>query len=175
MKEWFEGKIVSLIGNAQSLTKTTYGEIIDSADFVCRINRGMISSKVYPISHGKRTDVLFINLMTSAREFVKNPTYKIISISPGSKGYNLVNFYYPQEYLVELMNSVPKPTTGLRALDYLSRCETKEIRVFGFDWKETPTIAGTRVMKAIGNHNYPLEKTYCFENYFSKDNIKLMK
>jgi hypothetical protein len=172
MKNWFEGKSISLIGNAQSLTTFKHGQLIDSSDVVCRINRGIISSNTYPISHGTKTDVLFINLMETARVFVKTPWYKVISISPGTNGYNLVDYFYPREYLDELMKSVPKPSTGLRALDYISKCNPLEIKVFGFDWKETPTIAGAKVMRVIGDHNFKLEKQYCFDTFFNKNNIK---
>ena len=45
MKEVFEGKTVSVVGNARSLFDSKYGKEIDTAEIVCRIKRGFKATR----------------------------------------------------------------------------------------------------------------------------------
>ena len=61
------------------------------------------------------------------------------------------------------------PTTGLMMLDYLSHCNPKNVYIYGFDWKETPTFTDmNRKEEKTCGHNYETEKEYC-EKIFLTD------
>jgi hypothetical protein len=61
------------------------------------------------------------------------------------------------------------PSTGLRVLEYISKCDPLLVNVYGFDWKETPTFYDkkslTRLTEEKHNHNYFLERDYCKKVY----------
>ena len=58
----FYQKSVALVGNSESLLTKEYGNLIDSYDVVCRINRGIENVINNPISNGTKIDVLFYSI-----------------------------------------------------------------------------------------------------------------
>jgi hypothetical protein len=70
------------------------------------------------------------------------------------------------------INREYKASTGMRVLDWVSSHEPESVRVYGFDWKETPTFydekKNTRKTEKRHNHNYFLEFDYC-KSYFQDE------
>ena len=179
MKEWFENKTVAIVGNAESVLKTHYGKDIDNHQVVVRINRGIeCGIKNYPNieSFGKKIDVWVFNLYNrNLRLFYYNIKHKLISKNfykmQMNEEFDNVNFdfSYPKQYYIELQKHFyPKyPSTGLRALDYVSKCDPSMVNVYGFDWKETPTFYDKNASDI--NHDFEKERDYCIEK-FTKEN-----
>lgn len=160
MKEVFEGKTVSVVGNARSLFNKKYGNEIDSADVVCRIKRGFFLLKPSDIiSHGAKTNVWFLNWFKTM-----NPN-KVTN----KKCDNIIEIlHHPEinkEWLVKDLGH-HRPSTGLRILHLISLYNPKTVNVYGFDWKETPSFHDKKMIDE--RHNFTLEKDYCNRRFFEK-------
>jgi hypothetical protein len=66
-----------------------------------------------------------------------------------------------------------KITTGFRILHYITKFKTKNVSVYGFDWKETPTYYVNYRSTADLAHDYAKEKEYCFKHYFNTSKFTL--
>ena len=162
MKDVFEGKTVSVVGNAKSLFQTRYGEEIDSAEVVCRIKRGFYQLKETDVkSHGRRTDVWFLNwFKTMKPSRVTNKTCD-----------HIVEILHHPAIDVEFLKKDlghHRPSTGLRILHLISLYNPKKVYVYGFDWKNTPSFHDRKLHD--DRHNFPLEREYCMKRFFNKDN-----
>ena len=171
MKEWFENKTVAVVGNAQSLKSKNYGKEIDSHDVVVRINRGISASDMHTNSFGKKTNVWMFNLYNDKlKSFhsslsIDNKYYKMqMNYDKNNRNFD---YSYPKEYYLELFSyfDPKKPTTGIRCLHYISKCNPKSVDVYGFDWKETPTFYDRYANDS--QHDYAKEKEYCINHFFS--------
>jgi hypothetical protein len=183
MKEWFDNKSIAIIGNAKSLFDMNYGNEIDSHDVVIRINRGIEICTRHDgfKTHGNKVDVWCFNLYSSLENFDNNmkkqlpQTYKRIEMfyNPNNKK---IDSSLPKEYQLEIANQFKnkKVTTGLRTLHLISKFNTREVNVYGFDWKKTPTFYNNRRdIEDVKDHDYPKEKEYCFNHYFKTGKFTL--
>ena len=183
MNEWFDGKTIAVIGNAQSLFKKNYGEEIDSHDVVIRINRGIqtcFDNKAI-LSHGIKLNVWTFNMYRSLETFDNLAKTKI------SQTYKKIQMFYeinnknfddclPKDYHIEIAKEFQnkKVTTGLRTLHLVSKFNTKQVSVYGFDWKETPTFYNNRAkIQDNIDHDYAKEKQYCMDQYFKTGKFTL--
>lgn len=182
MKHWFEGLNVALIGNATYMFEREYGKEIESHDVVVRLNKAamLFTEMDREKSHGKRTDIwMFWNAAEYKNNFRKTNAKLMHMGHQGRSAVNrsLVDFVYPDEYYAPLKRVAGKhhnPTTGFMALDYISKCNPRSVTVYGFDWKETPTFTDPdRKKEKQCPHDFPTEKKYCFDTYFTKDNFIL--
>lgn len=184
MKQWFEGKTIAVVGNAMSLFDKSYGAEIDSHDVVVRINKAamLYTKKEVSKSHGTKTDIwAFWNTSEYKRNF-NSIAPNIKKFHAGHQGrtpnnIHTVDFVYPDSLYKPLKKKAGQhcnPTTGLIILDYISTCNPKLVSVYGFDWKETPTFTDPDMKKEKAcPHDYPTEKEYCINTFFSKDNFVL--
>jgi len=170
MKEVFEGKTVSVVGNARSLFNSTHGKDIDSADVVCRIKRGffMLNDTTDIISHGQRTDVWFLNWFKTM-----NPT-KVTN----KRCDHVVEILHNKEIDLEFLQRElghHRPSTGLRILHFISLYNPKKVKVYGFDWKSTPSFHDNKLEDE--RHDLRLEKKYCHMRWFNnkKSQYELVK
>lgn len=167
MREVFEGKTVSLVGNAKSLFHKDYGSEIDSAQVVCRIKRGFFMLKPEDIkSHGKRTDVWFLNWFKTM-----NPN-KVTN----KKCDCIVEILHHPEIDVEwLRNDLGhhRPSTGLRILHLISLYNPSKVYVYGYDWKETPSFHDKKLED--DRHDFNLEKQYCINKFFSNNETFVLR
>lgn len=182
MNEWFDGKTVAIVGNAQSLFKGNYGEEIDSHDVVIRINRGMqvCFDNASLSSHGKKLDVWTFNLYRTLETFdndakikIKNP-YKRLQMNAfllegkidsciSEEAYKEVSsIFYPK-----------KVTTGFMLLHYITKFTPSSVDVYGFDWKETPTFYVKHRSTTDLSHDYNKERQYCMDHYFKTGKFTL--
>lgn len=184
MKEWFENKTVSLVGNATSLFDHNFGEEIDSHDVVVRLNKAamLINNMNSEKTHGKRTDVWMFWSVAEYYKYFDTIDQSILLMHNGHQFRNNtrigdVDFVYPEEYyalLKPLAGTKKNPTTGFIAMDYIMKCNPKEMRVYGFDFKKTPTHTDpNRVKEKRCPHNYDIEEKYAMEHIFSKSNAFL--
>jgi hypothetical protein len=177
MKEWFEEKSVALVGNAQSLFDLSYGKEIDSHDVVVRLNKAAMlytgPGKNFDCesSHGKRTDVWAFWNTNEYKQFLVSFNGKKMHM--GHQGRHnatllkMTDFVYPMDLYDNLKKHAGQhrnPSTGMLTLDYLIRCHTKTISVYGFDWKQTPTFTDpTRKKEKLCPHNFDSEKTWFYD------------
>lgn len=183
MKEWFEGKSVALIGNAESLFSKSYGTDIDSHDVVVRLNKAAMLYERFDVakSHGKRTDIwMFWRTGEYNKHFSKIDS-KIKKMHMGHQERNRINmkevdFVYPNalyEPLKKIAGNHNNPTTGFMAIDYILHCEPRLLSIYGFDWKETPTFTDpTRKKEKMCPHDYETEKKYCVDMVISRPNVE---
>lgn len=167
MREVFEGKTVSLVGNARSLFHKDYGSEIDSADVVCRIKRGFFMLKPEDVkSHGKKTDVWFLNwFKTMNPNKVTNKTCN-----------HVVEILYHPEIDVEWLKKDlghHRPSTGLRILHLISLYNPSKVYVYGYDWKETPSFHDKKLED--DRHDFNLEKQYCINRFFSNNETFVLR
>jgi hypothetical protein len=167
MIEVFEGKTVSIVGNARSLFHKDYGSEIDSAQVVCRIKRGFFMLKPEDIkSHGKRTDVWFLNwFKTMKPNRVTNKTCDhIVEI-----------LHHPEIDIEWLRNDLGhhRPSTGLRILHLISLYNPAQVNVYGYDWKETPSFHDKKLHD--DRHDFALERQYCINKFFNNKKFVLRK
>ena len=186
MKEWFENKKIAIIGNAESLFKTSYGVEIDSHDVVIRMNKAamLYTHMDAERSHGTRTDFWIVWNAIEYRNKIKDiPKHIKIMHMSGRIRNNLaglrIDFLYPMEMYDILKKQAgvrQNPTTGLMMLDYIDSCNPKLVSIYGFDWKDTPTFTDmNRKEEKTSGHNYDTEKEYCKTKFLSKPNYVLRK
>lgn len=177
MKDWFEGKIVSIVGNAESLLHQNYAKEIDSADVVVRINRGGFRFPQYSAKMGGRIHVWCMQQVSQNRAAFTKPFLRDVKkmrmdtsdISP--LYLNMVECVYSREMREELEKHLTKKSsTGMRVLHYVNSCNPKLAKVFGFDWKKSYSW---HVRKKCTAHVFEEEEKYCKENFFSQSNFKL--
>lgn len=168
MREWFENRTVSLVGNASSMFSKRNGVKIDSSEIIVRLNKGILAS--FDSSHasfvGSKTDVWMFNLYNEntkrIEEQISTKKFKKMQMNETEDKTGFESFY-PRSFYdrIKLVVHPKKPSTGLRAIDYVMQCNPKELRLFGFDWKETPTFYAPRSCDAM--HNFKKERIYIEE------------
>jgi hypothetical protein len=182
VKEWFAGRTVALVGNAESLFHKRYGDEIDAHDVVVRLNKAAMLWAEYKadLSHGTRTDVHMVFNIGEYRHRTPewNPNIKLMHMSKLrqiKQHRELVHDMFSKDDHAKLSELVgyENPTTGLMALYYIDSCEPKKIDVYGFDWKETPTFTDMERKKdPLCYHDFDLEKKCCFDHFFKKSHIE---
>ncbi len=157
------GKNISLVGGAQSIFNETYGEMIDSADLVIRMNRNFPKKKKHL---GKRTDLLCISCGIKRWQhwfYYRSPPILWMSTNRQSiqewmLRFKSFYFYDDADWInlsINLENS--RPSTGAMTLDFVARyLQPKKLSLFGFDFKKTKTLYQRK--QKLGPHNWELER-----------------
>ena len=150
--------IISVVGNASSILDKNNGALIDSADIVVRCTYGVPTSEE---SQGKRTDILAAPQIRRGGfpEFTEYGTWWNTRKSrENDELYRVLGY---------------TPSTGIVALEMVkNRFPDALVRVFGFDWKATPTfykrpawVKHKETPKGwfnhIEKHDYASERRYC--------------
>lgn len=174
MKEWFENKDIALVGNAQSLFNNNYGDKIESADIVCRLNRGVIIQDTK--KQGVRTDVWGIGVPKFVEDIFDDiQCNKKIHLSFKDRKYPhpKINFYLPMEMIKDLQTQLThsKPSSGLAMLYYINLCSPKNIILYGFDWKATPTWYKEEGI--YRPHNWDLERQFVYREILVNPNVHI--
>ena len=153
---------VSVVGNAESMFNHTYGKLIDENPTI-RFNRADIINQE---CQGSRWDYLVSSEVNTFEKYnTQDPKFHTLIFSPTKQEftYKLKKvkfrskiFYLPlfQAQQLEIKLSAP-PSTGLQILYFLDSIRNASVRIFGFDFKETPTFYETRNK---GKHDYQKEK-----------------
>ena len=155
---------VSVIGNAESIFGKEYGNLIDLNPTI-RFNRADIIDEK---SQGSRWDYLVSSEINTFEKYnIENPkfhslifsptkqslNYKIKKVRFNTKMYNLPLF---QSQELEKKLNAP-PSTGLQVLYFLDYLRNKNVNIFGFDFKATPTFYEKRNK---GKHDFIREKEF---------------
>ena len=169
---WQEGS-VALVGSAQSLRNSDYGDEIDHHDWVIRLNQGVFAADDAS-STGLRTDFVFITLTggggVKTAQFLWRTARKaaqtVVIMSPKSRSIfrvDMTKFFpsYPVTWHRDLHQRLgARPSTGAMAVDFLLRtmADTSTLDVYGFDFFRTPDIAHGR--NRVVAHDPSIEEQY---------------
>ena len=162
---------IALVGNASSLWEGSYGEAIDQADCVVRLNQGAFI-ELRPQSTGVRTDVLLMSLSGYAWDKAwmysrgRRRASMVVAMTPRARtffGIDLKHLIpvYPVEWHRELHERFgARPSTGAMAVDLLRRTvdDISQISIYGFDFWGSPTTY-TGIIKAAP-HNPVAEEEF---------------
>jgi hypothetical protein len=177
MKEWFEGKTVAVVGNAASLIQQSFGEEIDKAQVVVRINRGGYRFLEFKRQMGTKSHVWCMQNVRQNKALFNKPHTRgvrkmqmdTIDVSP--QFAEMADLVFSQEDRAALdSNLTKKSSTGLRVLYYISKQNPLKVSVYGFDWKKSYSWHERRKCVA---HIFDEEKDYCFNHFFNTDTFVL--
>lgn len=151
---------VNVVGNASSIFLKQYGCLIDKRPTI-RFNRAQI---INSNSQGSRWDVLATSELKTIEYYNKNtPTFHTLFFTPSrSDHYENKNKIKFQSACYEVDNNLllnfikSKPSTGFSILNLFDSIKYKNLNLFGFDWKATPTFYEVENKREV--HNYAEEK-----------------
>lgn len=145
---------VNVVGNASSLKEKKLGEEIDSLPTI-RFNWIELDKAVT----GARKDIVCTNFPGKLKQ-----QYKYLI---ADRSYHGIDTYvYPVEIRKDLSKRIGmKPSNGCRVLYLLDQFRIQNVNVYGFDWKETPTMIVKQRISTPENehHDYKKEKEFCLE------------
>ncbi|MBE26546.1 MAG: hypothetical protein CMN33_02545 [Saprospirales bacterium] len=159
----FYQKSVALVGNSESLLTKEYGNLIDSYDVVCRINRGIENIINNPISSGTKIDILFYAMCrTDIIPFRLEKNVTCIQTTTKNSNARLDNntFFYNDTLALKSKLNLPKkkiPSTGITAINMIHHAQPKKFGIYGFDFKQTPTYYHS-TETYIKSHSTPKSK-----------------
>lgn len=182
MKDWFSGKRVALVGNAASLFDKKYGTEIDNHEVVVRLNKAAMLFTRMDVSrsHGSiTTHWLFFSTAEYKHKFGNIPQNIKKAHMSGHRQTAAhrkeVDFMLPVDELELLKDKLghKNPTTGLMSIFWIAKSMPKQLDVYGFDWKETPTFTDMERKKdPMCNHDFEKERELCFREWFSQPHIR---
>lgn len=155
LQDLTRGKRVALIGNGMGLLHQGLGEVIDSYDFIFRMNRGF--PWVHPEDLGTRTDGWAINSLVNTEDVFRLAPKWVIHATPleedgAAKAFQTEVLDRSPDfdrachaYRMTMEQMIPikrrfrmKPTTGARLVFLLADyCRPQSITLFGFDFLRT--------------------------------------
>ena len=138
---------LSVVGNATSLLAERHGTAIDKRATI-RFNLAQI---VDPVAQGARWDFVASSNIQTLRYYREHePAYTHLIYTAhvdvhlrklAELGSARPVLQYPLRLSRELLDACgARPTTGMQILYLLDRLGRKDVAIFGFDWKETPTF-----------------------------------
>lgn len=177
-------KSIAIVGNAESLLGTNFGDEIDSHDIIIRFNNGYIKNKT---AQGCKTHVWASSLYIEEDElqkifpdikFVIWMTPKLSLIKTYSKTFfKKVSIYPFLDWYMLYRKIKQRPTSGLMLIDYLVKnVKYKNIDIYGFDFFKTNSFynqVNLEILKSNTPHNFNQEENYVKELMRNNPNIKL--
>lgn len=150
---------LNVVGNARSLLDRTYGATIDDAATI-RFNKAQITQ---PPAQGTRWDFVASSdpgtldyYQTHAPQFhtlLFTPYYDLHLDRLAGRSLGVTVLSYPLRLSIELMALLEaRPTTGAQILFLLDRLGRRDVGVFGFDWKASPTFYHSARTRDPHNH-----------------------
>lgn len=153
VKQAIKGKDVAIVGNAESIFDTVYGDLIDKHDFVIRFNKGFITK---PESQGSKTDLLMLACCLSKTDALSYGAKYIVN---RSKSYPnaFADFTISNDDRKHLCDFIgAQPSTGFMAIDLCLEAGANSITLFGFDFGQTQTFYNEP--DYITQHSYSTEE-----------------
>lgn len=155
------GKTIALVGNAASLSETTYGPAIDSHDIVIRFNTCPVPSS---LSHGTRTTIIATSVVIEPQLVRARAAAHVFFMSPRPiylPGWLVSRpdfFLLPVASHAALMKEVSaRPTTGMMVIDLLRRSPSIAIDLYGFDFFASASLSNLRLPKS-SPHDFSAER-----------------
>ncbi|MCE6960883.1 glycosyltransferase family 29 protein [Cereibacter sphaeroides] len=159
----FATERIALVGNARSLSGTSFGEEIDAADLVIRLNRAPMPSAT---SHGTRTDVLALATSLNAEALQELSPRLTLWMSHKRKRLpwhvaTRRGFYlHPLKDHADLKQRLgAPPSTGLMMIDLLARSRAAGVTLFGFDFFASLSLTGSRSADRVP-HDFGAEAAF---------------
>lgn len=158
-------RTVAVVGNAASLSGTTLGKSIDSNDVVFRFNSGAIVQE--RTARGARTDFAVLSPPHKWQHVIKQlpSSVNILHVTNSARG-NSTYIKTPKKLNDALWKRMGrKPSSGAMTVNFIlsSSCPVKQLTVFGFDWKRTPSFYENMQAPLTPNnekHNYANEEAW---------------
>lgn len=157
------GKRIAVVGNARALADMHYGDQIDAADLVIRINR---APRPTLSSHGARTDWLALATSLDRRHARKVGASRILWMSHKRKrlpiwALGTSGFYlHPASEFESLRDMLgAPPTTGLMMIDLASESDATAIDLYGFDFFSSLSLTGSRSADDVP-HDFVTEQDF---------------
>ncbi|WP_171121955.1 MULTISPECIES: glycosyltransferase family 29 protein [unclassified Ruegeria] len=153
---------VAIVGNAASILSKRHGLLIDDADVVIRMNRGIPK---LPGSQGTRTDILAFSTSRVVEDiYHKFGARHLIWMSPklreksAQTNWGDMSFYPLDrwERLHQRLNA--RPSVGAMTVDLISSLRPKQVSIFGFDFKRTLTNYSEK--QHLGPHDFQSEEIF---------------
>jgi len=194
LKELFDTKTISLVGNGGSLKNKNYSDLIDIGDIVIRFNYGVINYLDYKEYVGEKFDIFATNSYASGNykeiiNSIKNTNKIILTTRPFKKIlkhglYTNDQFFEAFEnidndiieidesyFLNNKVNDYYNFTSGTITLLFLLNFDCK-INVFGMDFLKNGYYYGNNIN---GGHNGNIEEDMIKKLSKTKENIKIFK
>ncbi|WP_101341042.1 glycosyltransferase family 29 protein [Cereibacter azotoformans] len=156
----FATERIALVGNARSLTGASFGDEIDAADLVIRLNRAPMPSTQ---SHGTRTDALALatSLPREALEGLAPHLTLWMSHKRKRLPWHVASrrgFYlHPLSDYGDLRRRLgAPPSTGLMMIDLLARSRAASVTLYGFDFFASLSLTGSRTAAQVP-HDFAAE------------------
>ncbi len=157
------GGRIALVGNARSLSERGYGDEIDAADLVIRINRAPMPAVV---SHGMRTDVLALATRIDAACLQRLDPSLTLWMSHKRKRLpwhvaSRPGFALPPLEGFERLRAAlgAPPTTGVMMIDLLACSAANAVTLFGFDFFASQSLTGSRTALQVP-HDFSGERGF---------------
>jgi hypothetical protein len=157
------GQTVALVGNARSLSETTFGARIDAADIVVRMNAAPMPSVT---SHGVRTDWLATSIPLSAEVIAARAPTRLLWMTAKRRRLPWRIASDPRFYLHPRPDSLAliarlgaRATTGALLIDLLARSEAAEVQLYGFDFFASKSLSGRREASQTP-HDFDAERVW---------------
>lgn len=161
LRPLLDGKIVAVVGNAESIFGAGQGPDIDACDTVLRFNLGFIRQ---PEDQGSRSDIVGVSGRLSPESIYAGfPGARIwwLTVRREMMGAGFLRrvdeiAITPRDSYTRLRQDLgSNPSSGLIALVALLELFTPtKVLVCGFDWKQTPTFYPAKT----GHHNWRGER-----------------
>ncbi|MEM5468507.1 MAG: glycosyltransferase family 29 protein [Sulfitobacter sp.] len=161
-----EGKSCAIVGNARSLSGTSFGAEIDTNDIVIRLNDAPLPSSG---SHGEKTDWIAVAKRVSMRNLTSREPTLLLWMPTKRKRltWTMVSFakFYLNEtsrnkFLAEKLGA--PPTVGFMVIDLLKGTKAKSIRLYGFDFFASQSLSGNRTAEQV-SHDFSAEREEIME------------
>lgn len=156
-----ENKSVAIIGNARSLSKTSFGDEIDANEIVIRLNDAPLTASV---SHGQRTDWLAVAKSVSRHRLISRKPSLLLWMPTKRKRLTWIMVNYAKFYLnANTRNKVlaeklgAPPTVGFMVIDLVKATKAKTITLYGFDFFATQSLSGNRTAAQVP-HDFSSER-----------------
>lgn len=207
--QYIKDKTIALVGNSESLFfNDNTGCEIDDHDIVIRINRPAIfyDDRDSDQSHGRRMDVWAFwdhGFFVAKVDPSKNPP--MLNRALEMKNFNVLDmrqqmtrrsFKFNDHFIgvdrYDLLDKYTTPgavtyrnfSTGMYIIAMINEFSFKELNLYGFDWKRSPTfneadthlqniIHGSRRFDIRCCHEYQNEEEIAFKYFLSQDRINL--
>ena len=159
----FATERIALVGNARSLSDARFGDEIDAADLVIRLNRAPMPAAA---SHGTRTDVLALATSVKADALDRLGPRLVLWMSHKRKRLpwhvaSRRGFYlHPLADYHDLRQRLgAPPSTGLMMIDLLARSRAAGVTLYGFDFFASLSLSGRRTADRVP-HDFAAEGAF---------------
>ena len=178
LNEDLRDKSVALVGNARSLSHNKFGQQIDEADIVIRINTSPMPN---PESHGRRTTWIATSVPIPPAVMAARAAQRILWMTSKRKRLpwrlaKCAYFYMHPAFLHhELIAELGfRPTTGVMVLNLLKSSPMRSVNIFGFDFFSSLSLSGARTTAQVP-HNFEAERKWTEQLLIADQRFSLKK